>query len=189
MLQKFKGNPVELSVSRHAQEVKLTLTPFYDDAEKRYRIGVWIPEEMRVEKLPFAVAFSQASRDCKTNSGLIFELVGKMFERKISIKQMDGPLGIMRESGQAAMLGWPYLLRIMALISLNLAIFNLFPIPILDGGLITMLLIESVMRRDIKQEIKERVYQVAFVFLILFAAVVIYNDVVKSLPTKTHVVQ
>ena len=189
MLQRFKGSPVELSVLRHAQEVKLSLTPFYDDAVKRFRIGVEIPEEMRVEKLPFPVAFSQASLDCKTNSGLIFELVGKMFERKISIKQMDGPVGIMRESGRAAMLGWPYLLRIMALISLNLAIFNLFPIPILDGGLITMLLIESVMRRDIKQEIKERVYQVAFVLLIMFAAVVIYNDVAKSLPSKTHVVQ
>jgi regulator of sigma E protease len=189
MLQKFKGNPVELLISRHAQEVKLTLTPFYDDAVKRYRIGVSIPEEMRVEKLPLAVAFNHALLECKSKSGLIFELVGKMFARKISIKQMDGPLGIMRESGQAAILGWPYLLQIMALISLNLAIFNLFPIPILDGGMITMLLIESVMRRDIKQEIKERVYQVAFVFLILFAAVVIYNDVVKSLPTKTHVAE
>ena len=77
---------------------------------------------------------------------------------------------------------WATYLQVMALISLNLAIFNLFPIPILDGGLVLMLLVESVMRRDIKQEVKERVYQAAFVFLVLFAAVVIFNDVAKSLP-------
>jgi regulator of sigma E protease len=73
----------------------------------------------------------------------------------------------------------------MALISLNLAIFNLLPIPILDGGLVLMLLVESVMRRDIKQEVKERVYQAAFVFLVLFAAVVIFNDVAKTIPSHT----
>ena len=74
----------------------------------------------------------------------------------------------------------------MALISLNLAIFNLLPIPILDGGLMLMLLVESVMRRDIKQEVKERVYQAAFVFLVLFAAVVIFNDFSKTNPLQSR---
>ena len=69
-----------------------------------------------------------------------------------------------------------------AAISLNLGIFNLFPIPILDGGVILMLLIESVMGHDISLHIKERVYQVAFLFLVLFAVMVIYNDLVKTLP-------
>ena len=63
----------------------------------------------------------------------------------------------------------------------NLGIFNLLPIPILDGGLILMLAIESVIRRDIDQRIKERVYQTAFVFLVIFAAMVLYNDVTKLL--------
>jgi regulator of sigma E protease len=135
-----------------------------------------------VEKLAFNAALRQAGLECKNKSGLIFELVGKMFERKVSIKQLDGPLGIMRVSGQAALQGLATYLQIMALISLNLAIFNLFPIPILDGGLMLMLLVEGVMRRDIKQEVKERVYQAAFVFLVLFAAVVIFNDVAKTLP-------
>ena len=66
-------------------------------------------------------------------------------------------------------------------LSLNLAVVNLFPIPILDGGLILMLLIEGTMRRDIKLEIKERVYQAAFVFLLLFFGAVIFSDVAKSL--------
>jgi regulator of sigma E protease len=99
---------------------------------------------------------------------------------------MSGPIGIMKYSGEAARLGLPTLLNFMAQISLNLAIFNLLPIPILDGGLMLMLLVEAIMRRDIKQEVKERVYQAAFVFLILFAAVVIFNDVAKTLPSLSH---
>ena len=74
------------------------------------------------------------------------------------------------------------LLGISAAISLNLGIFNLLPIPILDGGVIMLLLVESLIRRDISLAIKERIYQAAFVFLVLFAAMVIYNDLVKTLP-------
>jgi regulator of sigma E protease len=70
----------------------------------------------------------------------------------------------------------------MAMISLNLGIFNLLPIPILDGGIILLLVIESALRREISMKIKERIYQTAFVFLILFAVVVIYNDLMKALP-------
>ncbi|PYV63436.1 MAG: hypothetical protein DMG95_06930 [Acidobacteria bacterium] len=70
------------------------------------------------------------------------------------------------------------------IISLNLGIFNLLPIPIMDGGVILLLFIESLMRRDISLNIKERIYQAAFVFLVLFAAVVIYNDIAKTIGTR-----
>jgi regulator of sigma E protease len=70
----------------------------------------------------------------------------------------------------------------MAAISLNLGIFNLFPIPILDGGVILLLFVEGLMRRDISQPIKERIYQAAFVFLVLFAVMVIFNDLMKTIP-------
>ena len=70
---------------------------------------------------------------------------------------------------------------LMAAISLNLGIFNLLPIPILDGGVITLLLMESVMRRDISFAVKERIVQVGLVFILLLFAFVIYNDIVKSL--------
>ena len=71
---------------------------------------------------------------------------------------------------------------LMALISLELGIFNLLPIPILDGGIILLLIVEGVLRREISMRIKERIYQTALVFLILFAVVVIYNDLMKALP-------
>jgi regulator of sigma E protease len=74
------------------------------------------------------------------------------------------------------------LMQFMSLISLQLGLFNLLPIPILDGGLIAMLVVESVMRRDIHEGIKIRLYQAAFVCLVLLMGFVIFNDVVKLLP-------
>ncbi len=96
------------------------------------------------------------------------------------MKQIDGPIGIAGAAGQAAQAqGWSPLMELTAMISLNLGIFNLFPIPIMDGGVILLLLIEGLMRRDISMRIKERIYQAAFVFLLLFAVMVLYNDLGK----------
>ncbi len=154
-----------------------------DGGQKSYRLGFGIAGPMRVEKLPFAKAFSLSLQENKRYSLLIVDLVRKMIEHKVSIKQMEGPIGIARASGEAARQpGWTPLLGLMAMISLNLGIFNLLPIPILDGGVILLLIIEALLRRDISIRIKERIYQTAFVFLILFAAVVIYNDLMKALP-------
>lgn len=174
-LQTTKSKPVQLVVLREGKEVAITVAPTL--IADKYRVGL---RPNHVEKLRFQASLRQALLDCRENSLLIFKLVGGMLQKKVSIKQMSGPIGIMKISGEAASIGWPPLLYVMALISINLAIFNLFPIPILDGGLMLMLLIESILRRDINQQIKERAYQAAFVFLILFAAVVIFNDLAKS---------
>jgi regulator of sigma E protease len=96
---------------------------------------------------------------------------------------MSGPIEIVRVSGEMVhSRSLNDLLEFMSMISLQLGLFNLLPIPILDGGLIAMLLIESAIRRDINEAIKIRLYQAAFVGLVLFAGMVIFNDVVKLLP-------
>jgi regulator of sigma E protease len=187
VLQKSKDASIPIDVLRNGQPLELKLAPQLlpgGPDKEGYRIGVEIPTEFRTEKLPFAAALDTATDDCKKNSSLIFKLLGQLFTVKGTLKQFSGPVGIMQESGRAAQAGFIVLLQFMALISLNLAIFNMLPIPILDGGLVLMLLVESVMRRDIKQEVKERVYQAAFVFLVLFAAVVIFNDVSKTIHFK-----
>ena len=75
--------------------------------------------------------------------------------------------------------GWQPIINLMAMISLNLGIFNLLPFPLLDGGLILLLLIESVMRQDLNGQVKERIYQVAFVVLILFFVFVTFNHLTR----------
>ena len=185
LLQENKDKPVELTLLRGDQTIKTTAVPQYSDdketGNKRYLIGVNLKEKNKIIQLPAGPALSKALADSRMYSGLIFELAGKLVQQKVSLKTVSGPIGIAQISGDAARQGWDTLIKVMALISLNLAIFNLFPIPILDGGLMLMLLIEGIMRRDINQQVKERVYQAAFVFLVLFAVVVIYNDVAKTL--------
>jgi regulator of sigma E protease len=97
---------------------------------------------------------------------------------------LEGPVGIARQSGMAAKSGFSELLYLMAAISLNLGIFNLLPIPILDGGVITLILIEALIRRNLSLKLRERITQVGFALLILLAAIVTYNDIVRSLPTS-----
>src|SRR5271167_2138273 len=99
------------------------------------------------------------------------------------MRAISRPLGNGQAAGAAATeKACTPLLALTAAISLNLGVFNLLPIPILDGGVILLLFVEALMRRDISLQIKERIYQAAFVFLVLFAVMVIYNDLAKTLP-------
>jgi regulator of sigma E protease len=188
-LQQTKDKEVEISLLRNGQQQTIKVIPVLDKEHNDYRVG-YLSEPQHVDKLPFAAALAKSVDQNKKNSFLILELVKKMIQRKVSIKQMEGPIRIAQVSGEAARQdGWTPLLGLMAAISLNLGIFNLFPIPILDGGLILLLLIESLMRRDISQRVKERIYQAAFVCLVLFAGLVIFNDVMKVLPGLARHIQ
>jgi regulator of sigma E protease len=175
-----KDKPIAITVLRDGQQKTFTVQPVLSD--KYYRIGIG-SMQMKVKTLPFAEAASKSLAENKQNAMLILELVKKMVERKISMKSIEGPIRIGQAAGEAARRkGWTPLMGLTAAISLNLGIFNLLPIPILDGGVILFLIIEGLMRRDISMNIKERVYQVAFVCLVLFAVMVIYNDLMKTIP-------
>jgi regulator of sigma E protease len=179
-LEVTKDKPITLTVLRKGEEKTFTLQPVL--LEKRYRIGIGTMQ-MKVKTLPFAAALNLSLHENRQNALLILELVKKMAQRKISMQSIEGPIRIGQAAGEAARRkGWTPLMGLTAAISLNLGIFNLLPIPILDGGVILFLLIEGLMRRDISLNIKERVYQFAFVFLVLFAVMVIYNDLKKTIP-------
>lgn len=186
-LQQTKNQPVDLQVERGGQTLDFHLTPVLsqteDPKEQRYRLGFVNKGVTKVSQLPFAQALSLSLEQNKKYSFMILELAKKMVQRKISMRAISGPIGIAQDAGYAAQQkGWTPLMELTAGISLNLGIFNLLPIPILDGGVILFLLIEGLMRRDISMTIKERVYQAAFVFLVLFAVMVIYNDLMKTIP-------
>ncbi len=190
MLSRTKNQPLNLVVLRDGQKLNFTVTPTLAPAgatqEPAYRIGI-ASVPTKVVKLNFSEALGRSLSDNKKSSFLILELLQKMVQRKVSMRQVDGPIGIGSAVGAAAREeGWTPLLLITAAISLNLGIMNLLPIPILDGGVILLLFIESIMQKEISLPIKERIYQAAFVFLVLFAVMVIYNDLVKTLPGLTR---
>jgi regulator of sigma E protease len=183
-LQETAGKPVDLTIQRGAETVHMTIQPTLADdgtGHSGYRLG-FIPHPLpyKVEQLSLPEA---ARRSAITNlqySGYIVDVLHKLFTRKATVQNLSGPIGIARQTGEAiSMPGWQPIIGLMAMISLNLGIFNLLPVPILDGGMIVLLIIEGILRRDLNQEFKERIYQVAFGVLILFAAFVMFNDVTK----------
>ena len=179
-LKETKDKPIEIAVLRNGQPKTFTVQPVLSD--KWYRIGIG-SMQMKVKTLPFGEALKLSLHENRQSGLLILELVKKMVQHKISMRSIEGPIRIGQAAGEAARRkGWTPLMSLTAAISLNLGIFNLLPIPILDGGVILFLLIEGLMRRDISMNIKERVYQAAFVFLVLFAVMVIYNDLMKTIP-------
>ncbi len=97
----------------------------------------------------------------------------------MSAKALDGPIGMARVSGAAAARGASDFIILMAAVSINLAIFNLLPIPILDGGVILTLLIEMLLGRDLSNAFKEGLMKVGFVFLMAVVVFVLYNDISK----------
>lgn len=188
-LQQSKSKPVQLTVQRDGKDLTVTLTPVLADTpgagEKHYRLGFKNSYETKVSKLALPDAFSHSLQDNKRYSLILLELLGKLVQHKASLNTVSGPIGIAQQTGAAAQeKGWTPLLGLCAAISLNLGIFNLLPIPIMDGGVILLLFIEGLMRRDISMKIKERIYQAAFVFLVLFAAMVIYNDIAKTIAQR-----
>jgi regulator of sigma E protease len=185
-LQETKDQVVDVDVLRGDKRMTFKLQPVLADAEdktKRYRVGFESSARMKVGQLPLIPAFQRSLEDNRRYSLVLLELIQKMAQAKVSMRQVEGPIGIGSAIGHAVTeKGWTPLLGLTAGISLNLGIFNLLPIPILDGGVILLLLIEGLMRRDISLQIKERIYQAAFVFLVLFAVTVIYNDIAKRWP-------
>ena len=185
-MQTGKGKPLALVVLRNGAPLSLTAHPAKLDTAWKLGFGtVSIP--YRNNPLSLRQAAVKSTSFCTDNSLLIVEVLQRLLTHRVSMTQLSGPVGIARMAGEAAeMKGWLPKFGLAAEISLNLGILNLFPFPILDGGLLLFLLIESIIRRDININIKERVYQAAFVLLMVFFAVLIFNDLTR-LPIFTHI--
>jgi regulator of sigma E protease len=181
-LQAGKGADANLLVSRQGKEFRVRLKPVFSEGAggKVWRIGVEFPNDVVVRHLPLSRAVSASVDFTLRNSLLTFDVLGKILTRHMSAKSLSGPIGIAQVSGAAYRAGFTDLLLIVSFISLQLGIFNLLPIPILDGGTILLLAIESVMRRDLSLAFKERFVQIGMAFLLFLAVFVVYNDIMKS---------
>jgi len=185
-MQWEQGKPITLDVLRHGATVQLVVTPTRLDAGWRLGFAA-AATPIRDQPMSLPAAISSSAGFFKNNSLLVGEVLQRLFTHKLSVTQMMGPVGIAQAAGEAAeMNGWLPKFGLAAEISLQLGILNLLPFPILDGGTIFLLLIESGLRHDISLAIKERIYTAAFVVLVAFIAFTVFNDVSK-LPLFMHV--
>lgn len=196
------GKPVEIVFLRKGVEQSVAVTPRWTHPEaapapaggepsaaqqspavapaERWMIGIQMQEATEVIKMSFPEALRESVARNTENAGLIYRSIEGMVERRFSPKSMDGPIGIARLARREAKLGPIAFFDLMTGVSLNLAIFNLLPIPILDGGVILMLLIEMIRRQDLSLQFKETVFKVGFAFLMMVVVFVIYNDISKT---------
>lgn len=172
------GEPLELEILRGRERIQLTVVPRPD------RQGAMIGVGQPFRRYSFGEAVVESVRFNADLTVQILFLVEKIFERRISLRaSLGGPIEIAAVSGAAARRGFRDLLLFMSFISINLFIFNLFPIPILDGGQIMVLLVEGTLRRDLSVRIKERITQVGLVMIVMLMAMALYFDLSKNLPS------
>ncbi len=181
------GRRLAVEVQRNGQIVRLDLTPQQgpnEAGETVWQIGVLGAEDLTYKRVGVVEGTRYAL--VMTSSGIeqVFGVVAKLFSGRVSVKQLQSFVGISREAGQAVRKGPFAVISLMAVISVNLGILNLLPIPILDGGHILLLAIESFLRRDLSMAFKERFVQVGFVFLLVLFGYVMYNDVVRMRPPR-----
>jgi regulator of sigma E protease len=182
------GKPLQLDVQRNGQVLHLTVTPKQgaaDASTSNYQIGVGPDPDITYHRIGVAASASAATGKTLEMVADTLGVVGKLFSGRVSVKQLQGAVGITRVAGDAVRKGPSAVVSVMVLISVNLGILNLLPIPILDGGNILLLAIEGGMRRDLSLSFKERFIQVGLVFLLVLFAYVMYNDVVRLLPSHS----
>jgi regulator of sigma E protease len=184
-LKSGRGRPITLIVSRNGQTIApLIVHPSLQGSD--WRIGFMSAastEETPTlrEPMPFFQAVRESRELCVENSTMILKMVGRLLSHKVAVSQLSGPVGIAEIAGRAAKTkDWASKFEFAASISLNLGILNLLPFPILDGGMILFLLIESTIRREISINVKERIYQAAFFLIIIFFVYIMFNDIIKT---------
>ena len=171
------GKTLTLTISRDGREQQIAVTPVQRD--NRGMIGITTTAPTRTFEPGPLQAISLSAQRTVEGSGLIFKTIGQLLSGQASPKQLMGPVAIAQLSGESAQAGWVALLALMSMISLNLGVLNLMPIPVLDGGHILILLLEGVARRDFSAQVKERMLMVGFALLMVLMVTVIYNDLTR----------
>ena len=179
LIRSHENKPLEFEIERNGQTVTATVTPRMSDGLPR--IGAGINEyEVRFIRPGALQAVTLSLEQNWKWAKLIVKTLAGLFTRETSVKQLMGPVAIADLSGTAAQSdSWIPLFSLMAMISLNLGLLNLMPIPVLDGGHIAILALEGLSRRDFSMKVKEKMLLAGFVLLLMLMVTVIYNDLTR----------
>ena len=177
VLSKAPGAALALGLTRGSQTYSATFPAQTFNPRDPYR-GFLPPTEIR--KLPLLPALRESVAQNWKMLRYAFGAIARMFRSEGSVKELSGPISIARISGDMLRRGWMEVVALMAMISLQLGVMNLLPIPMLDGGHIAILLVEGAARRDLSIAAKERIQQLGFAVLAALMIVVLYNDVISN---------
>ncbi|HJW09679.1 MAG TPA: M50 family metallopeptidase [Holophagaceae bacterium] len=177
------GQSVPLRVRREGRELALAVTPVAQDG--KVMIGIqFIPTAFDEVRRPFqigdlGVGLRYGVERMGELSGLIFHFLKRLVTFKASSGEVGGPIAITQQMSQAASQGLEAFLFFCAAISIQLAVLNALPIPMLDGGHMAVLSVERLRRRDFSLDFKEKLFTGGFLLLASLMAIVIFLDVMK----------
>jgi regulator of sigma E protease len=180
VIEKNPDRPLTLEVERQGRPLSLTATPRLEGSVGR--IGIYQEPQTVMRKYGFFAAFGQSLKENAKNTFLIIRFIKDLFVGRASTQQLGGPIDIANFSYAALKMGFLAMLGWIGLISLQLGVINLFPIPVFDGGQIFVLAIEAIIRRDLGPKVRQVWMQIGFVIFVLLIVFVILNDIIKRLP-------
>lgn len=182
MISESKTEKIKLSYSRGETKSEVLIEPMVDKDTDKKIIGIGM-DSLGILKLPIHLAIIEGFRTTylltKNTAIGLGVFVFDAFRFKSDFSQVTGPVGIANIVGDASSLGFVYLISLVAIISINLAVINLIPIPALDGGRLLFVLIESVISRNISTTFIRRASIVSFIFLIILTIVVTTHDILN----------
>ena len=174
-IKKSAGTPLTFTIERNGEPRDITVTP---DSEGLIGVSIQGYEVKRVEPT-FLQAFVLSAQQNWDMTRQIGRTLSGLITRELPMKQLMGPVAIAELAGTAAKISFTALFQTMAMLSLNLGLINLLPVPVLDGGHIAILAVEGVTRRNLSVRVKERILLAGAAVIILLMVTVIYNDVMR----------
>jgi regulator of sigma E protease len=179
-IEKHPGKHLTITVERDGRKLDFTVTPALSEDKNMFgepagRIGV--SPSGKYVKLGFTDSLYEGLRFSAFLTKFVVETLVKLVTGEMSPKALGGPITIFQASGESFKAGAFSFLFLMAYISINLAIINLLPVPILDGGHLMFFVIEAITRRPVTGKIREVATQVGVLFLVFIFVLVFYNDI------------
>jgi len=176
IINKSSGEELQITLDRGGDNIDVFVTPEYDDNYKKGLIGITF--EISVEKINIFSAFSKGLIATGNIIRLIFSNTIEMITGKVPL-EIAGPLGIAQMTGEAAKLGFLNLLYFTAILSVFIGLFNLLPIPILDGGHLLILVIEKIRGKPLEPEKTNFMYLIGISLMIIIFIIATYKDILR----------
>ncbi len=178
-IAKSGGKPVKIKVLRKGKRFTIEVTPQFNKRFNRFTVGIIPKIDTTFVKYPLFESVKKGIEEFISQSKLFFTFLYKLITGQASIKSLGGPIMIAEVAGKAAESGISNFVYFMGFISLQLGYFNLLPLPVLDGGLILLFVVEILRRRPLSVEFRERFQQIGFAILALLMTIVFYNDIMR----------
>ncbi len=184
IIKKSNGSPIKITIDRKGEQLFFEIIPevgeykdIIGDTKTKYQIGISNSDNVIQIPLSLYESLIKSIENTTFVTTTTFKVFIRLIQGKISADNLGGPIKIAIIAGEQAREGFLNLINLIAVLSINLAILNLLPIPVLDGGHIMFFLIEAVARRPVSIKIREKAQQVGMVLLLALMIFVFYNDI------------